>query len=121
MSLILWDMFYPCSCVRQSAIWFPLNNLSSPKANRLKFIYKIMDHKSRAVFDFGLCSVFRSGVMPLFSLTENGGIHVRGHILHESVARSFNISLHYHYTFCKYKRKKKHLKIKFYILRYLLP
>lgn len=101
LSLILWDMFYPCPCVRQSAIWFPLNNLSYPKTNRLKFIHKIMDHKRKAMFDFGLCHCFRSGAMPLFTLTENGGIRV-----HESVAFSFNIYLHYHYTFCKYKRKK---------------
>lgn len=119
LSLIPCGMFYPCSCVRQSAIWFPLNNLSYPKTNRLKFINKIMDHKRKAMFDFGLCHFFRSGVMLLFTLTENGGIHIRGHIhfvLHECVALSFNIYLHYHYTFCKYKKKKP-----IYNLRYLIP
>lgn len=84
----------------------PLLSFRSITEVILKLINKIMDHKRKAMFDFGLCHFFRSGVMPLFALTESGGIHVRGHILHECVALSFNIYLHYHYTFCKYKEKK---------------
>jgi len=33
--------------VRLSHIWFPLNNLSSPEANHLKFIHKVRDRKRR--------------------------------------------------------------------------
>jgi hypothetical protein len=37
-----------------SHILFPLNNLSSPKANLLKFIHKVRDPERKTKFDLGL-------------------------------------------------------------------
>ena len=49
---------------------------SSPPANDLKFIHKVMDHNRKAKVNFELYYFVYSGVMPLLTLDGRGGIHV---------------------------------------------
>ena len=49
---------------------------SSPPANDLKFIHKVMDHNRKAKVNFELYYFVYSGVMPLLTLAGRGGIHV---------------------------------------------
>ena len=46
--------------VHLSYIWFPLNNLSSPQANHLKFMRKIMEHWKSSKFPSLPCFPFLS-------------------------------------------------------------
>ena len=43
----------------------------------MKFVHTVMNHKSKAKFDFKLHHYFRFGVMPLFTLGGYGGICVQ--------------------------------------------
>jgi hypothetical protein len=42
----------------------------------MKFIHKVRDHRKNAKFDKGHYHIFRSEVMPVFTFTESGAIHV---------------------------------------------
>ena len=49
-------------------IWSLLNFLNSPKANHLKFMCKVRDHKRKAKDDLSLSHFFRPGDMSLLIL-----------------------------------------------------
>ena len=57
LGIKFYPFLYVCHNVHLSIhtllIWFPLNNLSSPEANHLKFMHKIRDDKS-FISDFTL-------------------------------------------------------------------
>ena len=77
---------YPCLSVHPSihmlCIWCLFNNVSSPRANYLKFIHKVIDHKRKAKFNFRHFNFFLSGVYApvYFKLEVNASMSYR-HIL----------------------------------------
>jgi hypothetical protein len=60
--------------VYMSIIWFSLNNWSYPKANNLKFMPKVRDHKRKARIRIRLYNTFWSGVMPFMTLASSSSL-----------------------------------------------